>query len=444
MATTTITTNPSPVKINNPAILTYINTSKITFTGEEFQLKNQSGTPVSDIFTSTAPVQTVLSTNISPTYATASAYCLYSSNGKIYTSMEKSNIPGNGFIQITDTNGVSSDYLQFNNNATPPIPSNFRSPQYPTSLAFDSNGYLYFLVYGDNNIYKINNINNPYSSYVQYNTTTSVVSAPFDMEINLDTNYIYVTATNPPYRIQQIDTNGVTSVLPNSTGTGSSFGICADSNNNLYIGYANGVIGKYNLNTNTFTQNFYTIPTEGKVYGLSFVKSQNVILANTSTTNIYLITLESTPRSIKIISNSGILGGFSNDNKNSIYGTTQTNIVKYDFNQTLTFNNLVLTNSGINNLNIYNNTLSNIYDNINVFATDYVNYNYQNNSLTSLFQPLIYGTQYPNKTGYTYNGKDLNEIFANISSGTSLGYNVLYKTGSQDLSQIFAKYNPPS
>ena len=174
MSTTIITTVPSPIKINSPATLTYTKTDKITYSGEQFQLQNLSGTPVSNIFTSTVPILSQISNNVGPTYASNSSYCLYSSSGKIYTSMATSIIPGNGFIQITNTNGISSIYLQFNNSATPPIPSNFRSPQFPTSLSFDSFGYLYFLVYGDNDIYKINDINNPYTSYVKFNNSSSV------------------------------------------------------------------------------------------------------------------------------------------------------------------------------------------------------------------------------------------------------------------------------
>ena len=36
--------------------------------------------------------------------------------------MATSIIPGNGFIQVTDINKISSVYLQFNNSSTPPIP----------------------------------------------------------------------------------------------------------------------------------------------------------------------------------------------------------------------------------------------------------------------------------------------------------------------------------
>ncbi len=444
---TTITTIPSPIIINNSSILTYKNLEKITFGGEEFVLKDSSGIYISDIYTSSGPTLNVISTNLNSTYASTSSYCLYSSTGNIYTSMKNSSIPGNGFIQLTDTSGISSVYLQFNNSANPPIPSNFRSPQYPTSLCFDSNGFLYFLVYGDNNVYKITDINNPSTSFIKYNNTSAVISAPYDIEIDLNTNYIYVSATNPPYRIEQIDTSGNTTYIPNYTANEPSFGICIDNNNNnLYIGYANGVIGKYNLNSHLFIKNYVILAGEGTVLGLSYCNSQNIILANTIDTNIYSIELLSPrPYVIKVINNSGILGGFNNYSNSNIYGTTYTNIINYNFNNTLTFNNLIISNSGINSINIYNLSSQTIYDIINIYIANNINYYYGNMLLTSLFQPIIYGTKYINLTGYkTSDGTDFNEIFANISSGNPLGYDIGYKVGNKDLSQIFAKYEPPN
>ena len=442
-----ITTEPAPIIINNSSILIYTNSEKIAYGGEKFILQDSLGNNVSNEYTSSGPIPNIISTNLGSTYSTTYSYCLYSSSGNIYTSMEKSSISGNGFIQLTDPSGNSSVYLQFNNTATPPIPSSRGSPQFPTSLGFDSYGYLYFLVFGDNNIYKINNINEPAVSFVQYNKTTSDISAPYDMEINLNTNYIYITSTNPPRKILQLDTSWNISYLQNYTATGASYGICADKNNNLYIGYANGIIGKYDLNTKSFTQNYISLSGQGIIYGLSYNSSQNMLLVNTSSTNIYWIVLLPTPSIVQVITNSGILGGFSNDNNFTIYGTTTTNIINYNFNNTLTFNNLIITNPGLNSLNIYNQSSGSIYDNINVYATKNINYYYQNTLLTSLFQPIIYGEKYPNPTGYkTNDGQDLNEIFADISSdnSNSLGYNIGYKVGNKDLSEIFAKYEHPT
>jgi hypothetical protein len=443
---TSITTIPSPILINNPSILTYTNLEKTTFGGEEFVLKDSSGIYISDIYTSPEPILNVISTNLNSSYASTSSYCLYSSTGNIYTSMKKSSISGNGFIQLTDTSGISSVYLQFNNGSNPPIPSNFHSPQYPTSLCFDSDGFLYFLVFGDNNVYKINDINNPSTSFIKYNNTSSVISAPYDIEIDLNTNYIYVSATNPPHRIQRIDTSGNTTYLPNYTADEASYGICIDNNNNLYIGYANGVIGKYNLNSELFIKNYVTLAGEGTVLGLSYYNSQNIILANTNSTNIYSIELLSPiPYVIKVINNSGILGGFNNYSSSSIYGTTNTNIINYNLNNTLIFNNLIISNSGINSINIYNLSTQTIYDIINIYVANNINYYYADTLLTSLFQPIIYGTKYINLTGYkTSDGKDFNEIFADISSGSPLGYEIGYKVGNKDLSQIFARYEPPN
>ena len=189
----TVTTSPNPVIQDSSATLLYTNPNLILLPGSVYVLKNTLGNNVSSTYT--APVLTP--NNIAPNvgnYISISSSCFYSPNGDIYTSMETSPIAGNGFIQITSS-GTSTNYLQFDNSGNPPVPSNFYSPQYPTGITMDSSGNLYFLVFGDNNLYKINNIDeptDPSNNLSQYNTNPAVISAPFELTITPN-NYFYIT-----------------------------------------------------------------------------------------------------------------------------------------------------------------------------------------------------------------------------------------------------------
>jgi hypothetical protein len=449
----TFTTVPSPVIQDSSATLFYTSTNLILLPGLEYGLKDTSGNAVS---TYTAPdlSYNFIAPNINNNYPSSNSSCFYAPNGDIYTSMENSSIAGNGLIQIT-SNGVSSVYLQFDNSGNPPIPSNYYSPQYPTGVTMDSNGYLYFLVFGDNNLYKINNINDPTdpsNNLSQYNTNPAVISAPFELTITPN-NYFYITDTQSPYNIQQIDTTGNATAIPNYTAGRPAYGITSDLSSNLYIGYDGGVIGKYDLTTQTFTDNFITLPGEGSILGLVFINSKNVIVANTTATNIYVISLLNN-NYLNIITNSGILGGFGTNNINSIYGTTSNGMVQYIFDSVLIFNNLYLTNIGNNVLTVNNLSTSIVLDTINVNVTtlNATGYYYgglqTGTDLINIFQPLSLGSQYYPTTGYTTdisgNSTDFNLIFASLSSpgAIDVSYNVGWKVGSQDLSQIFAAYNP--
>jgi hypothetical protein len=157
----TVTTSPNPVIQDSSATLFYTNPNLLLLPGSVYVLKNILGNNVSSTYT--APVLT--RNNIAPNvgnYTSISSSCFYSPNGDIYTSMETSPVANNGFIQIT-SNGVSSVYLQFDLSANPPIPgpNPYGVIQYPTGVTMDSSGYLYFLVFGNNDVYKINNIDDP-------------------------------------------------------------------------------------------------------------------------------------------------------------------------------------------------------------------------------------------------------------------------------------------
>ena len=59
--------------------------------------------------------------------------------------------------------------------------------------------------------------------------------------------------------------------------------------------------------------------------------------------------------------------------------------------------------------------------------------------LSSIFQPIFYGSNIGYDTGYTVSGQDLRNIFASLGSGSSIGYNTGYSvSGHGDLSTIFA------
>jgi len=439
------TIDPSYVIQDTSSNVVYSNPDVLFLPNFQFVLRNSSNIYVSDTTTTSNIISNTVANNFNyPTqYSNASSSCLYTPSG-IYTSMEASPISGNGFIQLT-SNGVSSNYFQFNSSQGTPSPG--QPLQYPTGLNMDTSGNLYFLVFGDNYVYKITNLSDPSNNYSRYNST-STISAPFDSTIitnnNGYLNYIYLTATNYPYYIEQIDTNGNATNIPNYTANQASYGICSDGSNNLYIGYANGVIGKYNLTTSTFTQNFVTLSGEGDVYGLTYILQKNAIIANTASTNIYAI--NTLGEHIIIINSSGILGGFGTDNINSIYGTTGTQIIQYVFQSSITFNNLNLTSTGINPLNIYNITASSVLgDSINVTVESpqaSCGYSYNNNDLINIFQPISLGQPSQIVTQYKVGNNDLNTYFASLASGIPLGYNVGYQVGGSDLSQIFAKNNP--
>ena len=439
-----ITTIPSPVISNQPATLYYSNIYPIPIPGSTYVLR-LGGSPVSYTYTGVPPTETTISTNVVSTGATVSSSCVYY-NGNIYTSMENSGIPGNGYIQKTDSNGLSTVYLQFNLSSSPPIPgpNPYGATQYPTGLSIDNTGKLYFLVFGNNNVYRITDLNTP-SNYVIYNTTASTISAPYHMTINLNTNFLYLSATNPPYYIEQINTSGVTSILINYTVTQASYGICCDLIGNLYIGYASGVIGKYNLNNNTFTSNFYTIPSEtGTVYGLTYIAVSDSLIANVGPNgNIYTVPVTQTINSTLIKNSSGILGNFGFSGANIIYGTSSTQIISYTFNQIFTFNNLLLSQPS-NLLSLYNQTTSQIIDTFTVNTIGNTNpqtfYKAGGLDLSNIFQPLT-GTPSSIVTKYNVPGHgDLNTIFAPYPGTGAKASPTGYTVGGNDLCNIFAKY----
>jgi len=440
------TTVPSPMITNQPATLTYTNTSIPSvppIPSHQYVLKNASNTNVSNILIPTS-INTIFSTNIG-SYSSSSSYTLVHPNGNIYTSMKTSIVAGNGCIQITNSSGVSSLYLQFNNGATPPIPSNYSSPQYPTGLAIDTAEKLYFLVFGDNNIYKINDTTNPSTSLVLYSDiTTTGLSAPYDMEFDSNDN-LYVSSTNPPYYVVKVASNGTKSVLIDLNE--ESYGVAVDGNNNLYVGLSSGKILKYDLTTNTLTNPFITISGQGTVYGISYNIYTDSLFVNTSSTNIYAISLNTNTVSV-LVQNSGVIGGLGVDpnNTRNLYGTTSVNIVEFELPSTYIFTNLILSSYGDNYLTVNDVTISTsvvVIDTINVNNINpLTSFNYNGQDLGTLFKPKILGLQIGYNTEYMLNSTDLSQIFASISSGTSIGYNVEYTvSGHGDLSTIFAGAN---
>jgi len=434
------TTVPSPMITNQPATLTYTNPSVNPIPANQYVLKDASNTNVSNILIPTS-INTPFSANIGP-YSSASSYTLVHPNGNIYTSMQSSSISNNGCIQITNSSGVSSLYLQFNTPAIPG-PNPFGSFQYPTGLSIDTTGNLYFLVFGNNNVYKINDINNPSTSLQLYSEISpSGLSAPYDMKFDSNDN-LYVSSTNPPYYVVKVASDGTKSVLIDLTE--ASYGVAVDNNNNLYVGLSGGKILKYDLTTNLLTNPFITLSDGGTVYGIAYNSYTNSLFANTSTTNIYSISLNTITASL-LVSNSGITGGLGVDPNNTtkLYGTTSTNIIKIVLPSTYIFTNLILSNYGNNSLKIINlsTTPVTLIDTINVNNINpLTSYNYNGQDLGTLFKPKILGTPIGYNTNYKLNGTDLSQIFAAIS-GTGIGYNVSYSvTGHGDLSVIFDKPN---
>jgi hypothetical protein len=452
----TYTTNPSPIIEYSPATLTYSNSSVIVFPGDTYQLKTSSGTILSSVVPNLT--ENTIASNLGY-YSSAYSFCLYY-GGNIYTSMQSS--PGGsnvGFIQKTTTGAspVSSNYFQFvltGNNSTNVPPGNPNGPvSFPTGLSIDDTGNLYFLVYGNNNIFKITNLSSPLTNYSQFNTTNSTISAPYDMALNPSTNYLYISSTNPPRVIEKIDTNGITSTLSGYSGTGPTYGLCIDGNNTLYIGFAGGVIGKYNLSTNVFTQNFVTLSGEsGNVTGLVYVSSKNIIIANVSgTNNIYAVSLTGIYNNL--ISNSGIIGGFGTDGTN-IYGTTSSQIIQYTLPTTIVFSNLTLTTSVNSNISVINSSTSTTIDTININNVNPPTglYNSSGQDLAELFKPINLNSSSPAAlTNYNVNlnslNLDLNAIFSTqgtINSSNTTGFVVknYNNTGlNKDVSSIFAAAN---
>ena len=436
------TTVPSPMITNQPATLTYTNPSVNPIPANQYVLKNASNTNVSNILIPTSN-NIIFSPNIGP-YSSSSSYTLVHPNGKIYTSMQSSIKPGNGCIQITDPSGVSSLYLQFDDSISPPIPgiNPYPPPQYPTGLSIDTAGKLYFLVYGNNNVYKINDISSPSTSFVLYSViTTTGLSAPYDMEFDSNNN-LYVSSTNPPYYIAKVAPGGVPSVYLNNIGE-ASYGLAIDSNNNLYIGLDGGKILRYDITTPLLTNPFITIPGEGIVYGIAYNSYTNSLFVNTASTNIYSISLNTNTYSL-LVTNSGIIGGLGDDpnNTRNLYGSTSSNIIEIELPATYIFTNLVLSNYGNNFLTVNNTTTNSVVGTINVNNINpLTSYNYNGQDLGTLFKPKILGGSISYDTKYTLNGTDLSQIFAAIS-GTGIGYNVGYSvTGNGDLSTIFAAAN---
>jgi len=444
------TTVPSPMITNQPAILTYTSFSENPIPANQYVLKNTSNTPVCDVLTPTS-TNTPFSTNIGvpSQWTSSSSYTLvHPTNGNIYTSMQTSNTPGNGCIQITNSSGVSSNYLQFNTPVIPG-PNPYGPEQYPTGLALDSNNDIYFLVFGNNNVYKITDIVNPYNhplnssgNWVPYDETSPVgLSAPYDMKFDSNNN-LYVSSTNPPYDVIKVTPGGTTtSVLFSLAEPG--YGVTVDSNNNLYIGLSGGKILKYNLTSNVLTNPFITISGQGNVYGITYNSYTNSLFANTSSTNIYSISLTTNTYSL-LIPNSQIIGGLGvNPNNTTIlYGTSNTNIIKIVLPSTYIFTNLNLSNYGNNNLTVNNITTSSQIGMINVNNINpLTSFNHNGHDLGTLFKPLALGTQINYSTSYELNGTDLNQIFASISSGTSIGPVEYTVSGHGDLSAIFAGAN---
>ena len=419
------TTSPSPMITNQPATLTYTNPLVNPIPANQYVLKNASNDNVSNVLIPTSN-NIIFSTNIG-LYSSASSYTLVHPNGNIYTSMQTSSIAGNGCIQITNPSGVSSLYLQFNSSASPPIPgiNPFTGAQYPTGLAIDTAGNLYFLVFGNNNVYKITNINSPSTTFVLYSTITSIgLSAPYDMDFDSNNN-LYVSSTNEPYYIAKVTPSGAASVYLDLDEP--SYGVAVDANNNLYIGLGGGNILRCNLTTNTVTNPFFTLPEDEIVNGIVYNSYTNSLFAiMQSTTNIYSISLNTNTSSL-LVSNSGIIGGLGVDpiNTTNLYGTTSSQIIEIQLPTTYIFTNLILSNYGNNYLTVNNVTTSSVIDTINVNNINpLTSFNYNGQDLGTLFKPIILGTPIGYDTKYTLNVTDLSQIFASISSGSPIGYNV--------------------
>ena len=444
------TTNPSPMITNQPATLTYTSSSENPIPANQYVLKNTSNNPVCDVLTPTS-TQTIFSTNIG-SYSSSSSYTLVHPNGNIYTSMQTSGSPGNGCIQKTDSSGVSSLYLQFSTTPTVlPGPNPYGPDQYPTGLALDSSNNIYFLTFGNNNVYQITDIDHPHThptnisgSWVPYDEISPVgLSAPYDMKFD-SVNNLYISSTNPPFDVVKVTPGGTTtSVLFQLAEPG--YGVAVDNNNNLYIGLSGGKILKYNLTSSVMTNPFITLSDGGTVYGIAYNSYTNSLFANTSSTNIYSISLTTITASL-LISNSGIIGGLGVDpapNTANLYGTTNTKIIKIVLPTTYIFTNLLLSNYGHNYLTVNNITTSSVIDspidvnNINPLTS----FNHNGSDLGTLFKPLAVGTSIGYDTKYTLNGIDLSQIFSSISSGTSIGPVEYTVSGHGDLSTIFAGAN---
>jgi hypothetical protein len=348
----TIITTPSPVIINSPATLTYTKPGLILVPGAQYVIQNTSGTSISSTFT--GPVATLDYSTPNEYNATFYSSTVVDSYGNAYTSMYENPYNQNqyGFIQvlssITAITATTNIYYQFSNGTN-------SLTGYPSGLAIDSNGRLYFLCSGNSNLYYINITQTPGLNppATQFNTNSTGLTGVYTLAINPNTNYFYVTSSNC---VGQIDASGNATIL-NSTASQASYGICCDNNNNLYIGFTSGIIGKYNLTSSTFTPNFSTLTGENFVVGLTFISSSNIIIANTFTSSnnygdIYAVSLQGVNLFIQNYNLLGTIGLYSN----FITGATQSAIQIYEFSTSpLTFNNLVLSNPGTNLLNIYNN-----------------------------------------------------------------------------------------
>ena len=212
---------------------------------------------------------------------TASLHAIYSNcsacdiNGNIYSSL----VDFYGAIQKTDISGTTTLFLQLNSGNTPGS-----GTQYPTGMCFDISGNLFYLVYGNNFIYKITDFNTP--NPVKFNLTdVGLPSAPSRIIIdNTNNNKFYISSLNQTggiYSIISYD-NSIPSFntvfnLSSPTNYGSSYGLAQDfSGSNLYIGVSGGKILKGALSGSSVSV-WLTLPELLNVTSLTFISNNTLI-----------------------------------------------------------------------------------------------------------------------------------------------------------------------
>lgn len=437
------TTVPINIISGQPASLTYFNTTTYPIPGNIYVLKNTSNIDVSDTFSKNSE-SINYSTNASPgNFDASNSYIINDGANNLYSTFKTDPSGASfGFIQFTNTDGSSYPFFQFSSTVPTIATSN-----YPTGIAYDlSNGFICMTSSANNSVYKITDASNPLGNYSLVSDLSSNIglsginSLAFDLSYNL-----YVSSINPPYYVAKINTDASASVL--TSFSGPSYGLAADSSNNLYVGLQGGNIAKFDLSNNTVTNPFIQLSLSGdsgNVLAIYYNSFTNTLFFNTSNLNIYSFNLYSiTSQPNLISSNSGISCGFVPDNADSriFYGANNTNIRELSLPEEYYFSNMVLNNTGNNTLTVFNSTKSISVGTINVFVYDSTTVFYRstiNGNLTDLSELFnLYSTgDKAIETGYKVGIKDLNDIFEKKTS-SSFAPVTGYSVGSSDLNQLF-------
>ena len=359
-------------------------------------------------------------------------------NGNIYTSLHYSNITNYGAIQKTNTSGITSLFLQLDSTNTPGY-----GEQFPTGMCFDSSGNLYYVIFGNNNIYKITNFSSPIAVLV---SSSSTISAPFRIIMNnQNSNIFYISSQNDAGGTYSITSYNVStntySLVFNLNASGypeSNYGLAQDpiTGSNLYIGLNGGKILKGALSGSSVSL-WLTLPQPNIVTSLAFTANYTLI-ANTDNGYGYIININPTTNNGTYnlyydTTNASIVGGLGlNVFSTFLYGISTTQLWKVKRYPLQT--EYVFLYGGIPR------DFVEIFDTSNpgTIITNYKSAAYGGLDLGQIFTvgSSLVTTSY---TSHLLSGNDLGSYFALINAGTKV-WSAL-GSGCNDFVQSIAIYN---